>query len=200
MCSAGYITTVTVMQFSWHHLWLYNVEEFWIPQSDARTETIPSNLMPPSGSWNIDATDSSKTLVSTRQYTPQVLCDTVIQISYKPWKGGRPTGLVTSCIGTTFYRVFNLKKLTKRVIDVMMKLKFLVKKFCQVWDRANASYVYRTVHHLDSWIKRDQLDGTCFIISLFNAQHVSNVSTSILRSTNASACIRIPLHPSRTTP
>jgi len=38
------------------------------------------------------------------------------------------------------------------------------------------------VHHLDSWIKRDQLDVTCFIISLFNVQHVSDVNTSILRS------------------
>ena len=44
------------------------------------------------------------------------------------------------------------------------------------------SYVYWTVHHLDSWIKRDQLDATCFIISLFNVQHVSDVNTSILRS------------------
>ena len=35
---------------------------------------------------------------------------------------------------------------------------------------------------LNSWIKTDQLDVTCFIISLFNAQRVSNVSTSILRS------------------
>ena len=34
----------------------------------------------------------------------------------------------------------------------------------------------------ESWIKRDQLDVTCFFISLFNAQHVSDVSTSILRS------------------
>ena len=33
------------------------------------------------------------------------------------------------------------------------------------------------MHHLDSWIKID-----CFIISLFTAQHVSNVSTSIFRS------------------
>ena len=33
-----------------------------------------------------------------------------------------------------------------------------------------------------SWIKRDQLDVTCFFISLFNAQHVSDVHTSILRS------------------
>jgi len=33
-----------------------------------------------------------------------------------------------------------------------------------------------------SWIKRDQLDVICFIISLFNAQHVSDVNTSIFRS------------------
>ena len=31
-------------------------------------------------------------------------------------------------------------------------------------------------------VEEDQLYITCFIISLFNAQHVSNVSTSILRS------------------
>jgi len=44
------------------------------------------------------------------------------------------------------------------------------------------SSVYWTVHHIDSWVKRDQLDVICFIISLFNAQHVSDVNTSILRS------------------
>jgi len=44
------------------------------------------------------------------------------------------------------------------------------------------TYVHWTVHHLESRIKMDQLDVICFIISLFNAQHVSNVSTSILRS------------------
>ena len=38
------------------------------------------------------------------------------------------------------------------------------------------------MHHLNSWIKRDQLDVTCFFISLFTAQHVSDVNTSILRS------------------
>jgi len=38
------------------------------------------------------------------------------------------------------------------------------------------------VHHLNSWIKTDQLDVTCFIISLFTTQHVSNASTSIFRS------------------
>ena len=46
----------------------------------------------------------------------------------------------------------------------------------------SVSYVYWTVHHLDSWIKRGQLDVTCFINSLFNAQYVSDVNTSILRS------------------
>ena len=44
------------------------------------------------------------------------------------------------------------------------------------------SYVYGTVHHVDSWVKGNQLDVTCFIISLFNAQHVSDVNTSILGS------------------
>ena len=44
------------------------------------------------------------------------------------------------------------------------------------------TYVYWTVHHLDSWIKIDQLDVTCFVISLFTVQRVSNVSTSIFRS------------------
>jgi len=83
------------------------------------------------------------------------------------------------------------------------------------------SYVYWTMHHLDSWIKREQLDVTCFIISLFNVQHVSDVNTSILRSLRlicwviswvvllwfdecgirmqASACIWIPHHHSQTT-
>ena len=44
------------------------------------------------------------------------------------------------------------------------------------------SYVYWTVHRVDSWMKTDQLDVICFIILLFTAQHVSNVSTSIFRS------------------
>ena len=52
----------------------------------------------------------------------------------------------------------------------------------QLTTVASESYVYWTVHRLDSWLKRDQLDVTCFIISLFNAQHVSDVNTSILRS------------------
>jgi hypothetical protein len=38
------------------------------------------------------------------------------------------------------------------------------------------------MYHVESWIKRDQFVVTCFFISLFNAQHVSDVNTSILRS------------------
>ena len=36
--------------------------------------------------------------------------------------------------------------------------------------------------YINRWVKRDQLNVTCFIISLCNAQHVSDVNTSILRS------------------
>ena len=45
------------------------------------------------------------------------------------------------------------------------------------------------IHSFDSWIKLDQLDITCFIISLFDAQHVSNVSTSTLRSLRLICCV-----------
>ena len=49
--------------------------------------------------------------------------------------------------------------------------------------------VYWTVHHFDIWIKTDQLDVTCSIISLFNFHHVSNVSTSTLRSLRLISCV-----------
>ena len=41
-----------------------------------------------------------------------------------------------------------------------------------------------SVGHSSDWANMllGQLDVTCFIISLFTAQHVSNVSTSIFRS------------------
>ena len=64
-------------------------------------------------------------------------------------------------------------------------MNFLILPFNPLKTQHNlffVSYVYWTVHHLDTWIKRDQLDVTCFIISLFNAQHVLDVNTSILRS------------------
>ena len=54
--------------------------------------------------------------------------------------------------------------------------------FCVVVPSA----VCTTQHN---WIKRDELDVTCFIISLFNAQHVSDVNTSILRSLRLIFCV-----------
>jgi len=45
--------------------------------------------------------------------------------------------------------------------------------------QADSCLIYWCIHF---WIKRDQLDVTCFIISLFTAQHVSDVNTSIIRS------------------
>jgi hypothetical protein len=63
----------------------------------------------------------------------------------------------------------------------------LFKKLCQLLKVHNVSatctneynsYVYWTVHHLDSWIKIDQLMS----LALFFAQRVSNASTFIFRS------------------
>ena len=42
--------------------------------------------------------------------------------------------------------------------------------------------VQENFYLLNKWVKRDQLDVTYFIISLYNAQHVSDVNISILRS------------------
>jgi len=50
------------------------------------------------------------------------------------------------------------------------------------WGTLNCILCLLDRASLDSWIKIDQLDVTCFCISLFNTQHVSDVSTSILRS------------------
>ena len=47
------------------------------------------------------------------------------------------------------------------------------------WEMFQIKMVQKTK---TCWMKSDQLDVTCFIISLFNAQHVSDVNTSILRS------------------
>jgi len=38
------------------------------------------------------------------------------------------------------------------------------KKLLSVWRKSHLFYAYWTVHHLDIWIKVDQLDDTCFII------------------------------------
>ena len=70
-----------------------------------------------------------------------------------------------------------------RMLGFLVKLPSFMSHFNETWNFLNSdSYVYWNMHHLYSSIKIDQLDVTCFIISLFTAQHVSNVSTSIFRS------------------
>ena len=54
----------------------------------------------------------------------------------------------------------------------------------------DCTYVYWTVHHLGSSMKTDQLDVTCFIISLFNAQHVSDVNASTCTNTHRTRAIQ----------
>jgi len=44
------------------------------------------------------------------------------------------------------------------------------------------SFRYAQLNSIKYWIKRGQLEVTCFFISLFYAQHVSDVNTSNLRS------------------
>jgi len=55
----------------------------------------------------------------------------------------------------------------------------IMKGVSDVWDRVT---LCRLSSISGTWIKRDQLDVTCFIISLFNVRLVSDVNTSILRS------------------
>ena len=54
--------------------------------------------------------------------------------------------------------------------------------FCCWWYLNSRLCLHMQQHVLYSWIKRDQLDVTCFIISLFNAQLVLDVKASNLRS------------------
>ena len=55
-------------------------------------------------------------------------------------------------------------------------------KACTLQAEWQEVFTTGVIKQMLGWIKRDQLDVTCFIISLFNAQHVSDVNTSILRS------------------
>jgi len=73
--------------------------------------------------------------------------------------------------------------------------KLIVKqKFCA------SSWLITEINSLaHSWVKRDQLDVTCFTISLLNAQHVVVWYPYAGWSTSASACIQIPHHHSHTT-
>ena len=68
-------------------------------------------------------------------------------------------------------------------------------KMIQPCDIACGSARYLLLLSNFGWIKQEtsikieQCDVTCFIISLFNAQHVSNVSTSILRILRLICCV-----------
>ena len=55
------------------------------------------------------------------------------------------------------------------------------KKITRLTIRTMGKYL-ALPEHASVWVKRDQLDATCFIITLFSAQHVLDVNTSILRS------------------
>jgi len=70
---------------------------------------------------------------------------------------------------------------SEKLVCVIIDQFYNWEHFLSPWN-----YVYRTVtvslNSINIWIKRNQLDVTYCIISLFNAQHVSDVNTSILRS------------------
>ena len=98
-----------------------------------------------------------------------------------PW--GKTIGAwscpVTATPHTHFHDVKLIKHKYKCTVKQATRVKYYNKWYTQP---PKLSYVYWTVYRLDSWIKIDQIDVTCFIISLFTVQHVSNVSTSIFRS------------------
>ena len=79
-------------------------------------------------------------------------------------------------LGTFLYRILKLT-----LLYVLDFVGFLT-TYCQQLLKFICHCVHSYALFLKLWIKIDQLDVTYFIISLFNAQHVSNVSTSILRS------------------
>ena len=67
-----------------------------------------------------------------------------------------------------------------------------------IWSHITTDFIIHWWTKIN-WIKRDQLDVTCFIISLFTAQHVSDVNTSILRM-QAEALVLQPAYGYHTTP
>ena len=100
----------------------------------------------------------------------------------------RPESKINKYILAVSFRIQFLgafTKLSKAIFSFFMRFRLSVRmeqlgttgRILTKFDIEDFSKICR-----ESWIKRDQLDVTCFIISLFNAQHVSDVNTSILRS------------------
>ena len=124
---------------------------------------------------------------------------------------------IAQCLNQLRHRVARCADYNKEIILVKIRGRSVK----QIWRSLEFCVLLTlSVKGINFLIKRDQLDVTRFIISLFTAQHVSDVNTSILRglrlmcwviswvvllwfdagwSNGASACIRIPHHPSQTT-
>jgi len=70
--------------------------------------------------------------------------------------------------------------------NVKLPTAFLSHVPCRIYNPQSSAVINNKtimlIYLYFSWMKRDQLVVTCFIISLFNAQHVSDVNTSIIRS------------------
>ena len=91
----------------------------------------------------------------------------------------------------SFNLIFKILKILNIYMYIYISIKYILfnttphfknvcTKFMNLWEIAKLwtfLYIY-----VDSWITIDQLDVTCFIISPFTIQHVSNVSTSIFMS------------------
>ena len=71
----------------------------------------------------------------------------------------------------------NIEEMWKR-FDVI----FVILNAKQICKSKNSLYTVKCQTCPIFWIKIDELNVTCFIISPFTSQHVSNVSTSIFRS------------------
>ena len=103
-------------------------------------------------------------------------------------QGAKLLFLLMQCVSFVYNKCSKLHSglqtnLFIRMKDQVSSTYFVPKNDCNDWSVKYISWwILCLLDHLDSWVKRDQLDATCFIISLFNAQHVSDVNTSILRS------------------
>ena len=93
------------------------------------------------------------------------------------------------CLFTTVSIQDDLVSVWKYTILVLFRFKWYEVEggWGLVWNSSFVSMIshtkfYRNKAFFHCWIKINQLDVTCFIISLFTAQHVSNVSPSIFRS------------------
>ena len=87
--------------------------------------------------------------------------------------------------GISFRQLSFSMRISKSAIASIIK-----ETICAIWTALQAQHMLspteeifqETAKDFNIRIKRDKHDATCFIITLFSAQHVSGVNTSILRS------------------